>query len=348
MLIEGANGSGKTSILEALHYGCFLKSFRTNQVKDLLAFDSTHFFLKVEFEEKAGDENQVQVGLSLVDSSPKRLVRFNKKVINSYRDLISRYRIISLTEDDLQLVQGAPEVRRYFLNQLAVLFNPDFINNLKKYKQIKEQRNTIISTIHENALTSSEELKIWSKQLWEESIVIQKERINHLKVLEDHINNILTKAFPSIDLEISFQYSVKNSIWKGTFEKFWNEYKGKKLTSEWRMRRGLFGAHLDDFIITFKEKNSPKSKARSFASRGQQKLVLFLIKIALAQKLEELGMQVALLLDDFLTDFDHQRLTDSLSLLSKLSCQVFITCPLKTLITEHYTGSADLMQVISL
>lgn len=343
VLIEGANGSGKTTILEALHYGCFLKSFRTNRVRDLFSFDQKNFFLQVDFEEKAGDFNHVQVGISLDEKAPKRLVKFNKKVIKSYRDLISHYRIVSLTENDLMLVQGAPEVRRYFLNQLCVLFKPDLIGHLRKYKQILEHRNSILSTINESMLTKNTELKIWSKQLWEESRLLQQERIAHLKELEKDINELLAEHFSSLDLKIGFSYQVKNKISDyETFEDFWKGY-SSKLETEWRWRRSLFGAHLDDFSVIFQEK-----KAKQFASRGQQKLVLFLLKIALAEKLEKKNMQVTLLLDDFLTDFDHQRLTDCLSLLSKLSCQVFITCPLKSLITKHYTESPDLMQVISL
>ena len=125
------------------------------------------------------------------------------------------------------------------------------------------------------------------------------------------------------------------------------------------MRRSLFGAHLDDFSIDFyakegeegaKEGNRSQKnfKARRFASRGQQKLVIFLLKIALAQQLEKEQMQVTLLLDDFLTDFDHKRLSECLMLLSSLSCQVFITCPLRSLITQHYTDDKNLMQIISL
>ena len=148
VVIEGNNGSGKTTILEALHYTCFFKSFRSNRAKDLIAFDHKHFFSQVNFEESSGALNQIQVGLSHEDGeTQKRLVRFNKKLIKSYRDIISHYRIISLVESDMQLVQGAPEERRYFLNQLLVLFDADFFVCLRKYKQILEHRNSILMNV---------------------------------------------------------------------------------------------------------------------------------------------------------------------------------------------------------
>jgi len=329
VLIEGGNGSGKTTILEALHYGCFLKSFRTNQSKELVSFDQKHFFIQVHFDEKQGDHNQVQIGATFENGQKKQLVKFNKKTIKSYRDLIAHYRIVSLAEDDMQLVQGAPEHRRYFLNQMLVLFEPDQLATLRQYRQVLEHRNQMLIQSQRG-----KHLEIWTKQLWELSLSIQNKRVAYLQELEEKINMLLRNHFPSLNLEIAFCYRPKEikppSNTTETFDLFWQVYKEKKLDDELRWRRSLFGAHLDDFSIIFQEK-----KARHFASRGQQKLVLFLIKIALAQQLEAKGMQICLLLDDFLTDFDNGRLADCLSLLTKLPCQVFVTCPLKSIILKH-------------
>jgi len=347
-LIEGGNGSGKTTILEALHYGCFLKSFRTNRAKDLVSFEQDNFFIQINFEEKQGDHNQIQIGVSFEENPKKQLVRFNKNVIKSYRDLIDRYRVVSLAESDLQLVQGAPEYRRYFLNQLLALFEPDFLSQLRKYRQILEHRNQVLMQAGGNGQSFHAELEVWSKQLWEQSILIQSKRAYYLAMLESEINSLLATQFSSLDLTIAFIYQPKCNITAKSFASFWKDYQVKKLTDELLWRRSLFGAHLDDFSIIFQEK-----KARYFASRGQQKLMLFLIKVAIVQQLESKGMHVSLLLDDFLTDFDNARLADCLTLLSKLSCQVFVTCPLKSLIIKHHqfgkkpTKSKDI-QIISL
>jgi DNA replication and repair protein RecF len=341
-LLEGGNGTGKTSILEALHYGCFLKSFRTNKSKELVSFDKQHFFLNVDFQESAGDYNKVQVGVSFENGKQKKLVRFNQKVIKSYRDLVSRYRIISLAEEDLQLVQGAPEHRRNFLTQILVLFEPDSTILLKKYKQVLEHRNKLLMNMLQNIIAphslqnASDELKIWTKQLWELSRQIQKKRIYYLKKLESVISELT-------DNQITFSYTVKNDIDEKNLDLFLKRYNEKIIYEEKRWGRSLFGVHLDDFSIDFQ-----KTRARHYASRGQQKLVVFLVKISLAKELEKMGQQATLLLDDFLTDFDENRLYDCLELIKSLSCQVFLTCPVKRLILKNIKKDQNLFQIITL
>src|ERR1700722_15244121 len=76
LLIEGINGTGKTSLLEAFYYACYLKSFRTHTQKELLNFESDSFFIKLSV--SMHDENHtIQVGFS----PSKRIVRVDEKSV---------------------------------------------------------------------------------------------------------------------------------------------------------------------------------------------------------------------------------------------------------------------------
>ena len=110
------------------------------------------------------------------------------------------------------------------------------------------------------------------------------------------------------------------------FSDFWKNYKVKQLLLEQKWGRSLFGAHLDDFSIHFDGK-----KARIFASRGQQKLIVFLIKLAQLYQLYHHHETSTLLLDDFLTDFDQKHFHECIDALLALpkDTQTFITTPLK-------------------
>ena len=96
-LIEGLNGTGKTSLLEALHYVCYLRSFRTHIPSELVQFGQEHFFIRAQLQKEDHEQHNLQVGFS----HKKRLVKVDEKSIGSYKEILNYYRIVTLTEDDL-------------------------------------------------------------------------------------------------------------------------------------------------------------------------------------------------------------------------------------------------------
>ena len=112
---------------------------------------------------------------------------------------------------------------------------------------------------------------------------------------------------------------------------------------EMMQRRSLFGAHLDDFSMTFQGKS-----CRTYASRGQQKLLIFLLKLAhitLLRKESPSG-GVVLLVDDFMTDFDQERAQALIPLMTSLPTQLIVTTPVEGLVKDklkpYKTQSIDI------
>ncbi len=343
VVLEGDNGSGKTTILEALYYACYFRSFRTRLNRELLNFEKDHFFMQVDFEEEFDhNKNEIQIGYSKKDG---KLIKFNKKPVVSFKDIISRYKIISLSQDDMQLVIGAPEFRRAYLNQSLFLLDPQLAVSLKEYKKVLEQRNRFIMLNAHRAITGNkkDELYSWTEQLWQRSNLLQEQRIKFLKKVENKVNLFLKKYFLTLDsvssdISIELNYSKKNIKRKSgtlnvssedSFKTFWEYYEKELIEKEQRWQRTLFGVHLDDFTINFKKK-----RARFFASRGQQKLILFLLKVVQLLEIQENESGV-LLLDDFLTDFDINKLLGAISLLKDQNFQFFVTSPIKSFIKSR-------------
>jgi DNA replication and repair protein RecF len=323
LLISGLNGSGKTSLLEALHYACYLRSFRTHIPRELVHFEQPHFFIKLALQLDTDATHEIQIGFS----GKKKLVKIDKKVADSYKELLDYYRIVTVHEEDLTIIKGAPEIRRLFIDQAIVLENVEFMASLKQVRQIVQQRNALL--LQKNP--SKEHQLLWAEQLWNSSIIIQKMRNAYLMQLLICMQRLMRDWFGD-SIEITGEYLAKNMDTQETFQQFIvrNE---KLFVQEFALERSLFGAHLDDFTISFRGKAS-----RLYASRGQQKLIVLLLKIAQLKKLaatDRAAPQAIFLIDDFMSDFDQETAQRLLELLINLKNQLIFTSPVKGGIFEQ-------------
>jgi len=314
ILIYGQNGIGKTSLLEALYYACYLRSFRTRNPRDLVALTKDSFFITLRVHDKLSHDSLTHT-ISVGFSDNKRLVKINNQATTSYKDLLSYYRVVGLTEDDLMLIKGSPEERRAFVDQALLLKNSHFLAKTKEFRVILDNRNALLN----NGSFDKEEYAIWTQKLWTITRELQDMRIQLLKELEHDINHMLATHIDP-DIAVTFNYQAKKS--SGLPFKEFLEKNADLLADEIRFQRSLFGAHLDEFIITFEGK-----KSRAYASRGQQKMVLLLIKTAQIKQLIKEKGPVIFLLDDFMTDFDAQRSELLLPVLLDLDCQLIFTSP---------------------
>ena len=336
VIFHGMNGKGKTSLLEALHYAAYLRSFKNITSKDIAQFGTDNFFIKIGLLEANNNEplaRSLQVGFS----DQTKLVKIDQQTVTSYKELLAYYRAVSVTEDDLELVQQGPKVRRFFLDQLIVMIQPSLSQLFKDLRAIVERRNKFF--IQQKG--DKEEYLVWTEQLWKTSYAIQQERLGLLGKLEQIASQLLEQFFgPEIDFLL--QYQAKRLL-HTTMEEF-IIHNPTLYDQERRASRSLFGAHLDDFSITFEQK-----KSRLFLSRGQQKLVTLLLKVAQVKLLQtiEHDSGVILLLDDFMTDFDATKVAQLLATLRQMNTQIFITCPILEGGISHYL-SPDEAQVIAI
>jgi len=314
-LITGPNGSGKTSILEALHYLCYLRSFRSPSPRHLVNFDQDSFFLRADVEDLTkATTDEIKAGFS----AGKRLVKLNQRPICSYKELVDYYRVITITEDALDLIKGGPEERRSFLDQAIMLYEPEYTLLIRNYRQILENRNSLLA----KGTYSLPSYRLWTEQLWEKSAEIQHKRILLLEELVKQTNLLLNGYFDE-KMEIELVYRKKRVGKSPSLDDFLAS-DARLMDDEGRYGRTLFGAHLDDFSVNFQSK-----KSKMYASRGQQKLIMVLLKIAQLQDLTARKGPALLLLDDFMTDFDKKRGSLIIHIVAQLNCQTIFTCPLQ-------------------
>lgn len=315
ILLEGGNGAGKTSLLEALYYGCYLRSFRTHIPRELSQFGTKDFFIRIDFDASFSgqqSEHDIQIGFA----AGKRLVKIDRKAIASYKELMDYYRIVSLTEDDLELIKGSPEIRRSYIDQVILLYDPLYAADIRALKAVAHNRNIFLLS----RSTSEDMYDVLTQQLWQKSVVVRKRRQEMLEQLKVQLDHCLATGFAQENLSISLTYKPK----LGHFDDLILLQEAYPHLKEQEMRQGrsLFGAHLDDIHLLFQDKQS-----RMYASRGQQKLAVLLLRIAQVQLLCLHKGAPVVLLDDFMTDFDQERAQALLNLLESLDCQLIFTSP---------------------
>lgn len=314
VVLQGLNGAGKTSLLEALHYACYLRSFRTYSPQELARLGEKSFFIKVGISAQPTEAHahEIQVGFS----GKRRMVKVDQKQVVSYKELLEYYRIITLTEDDLALIKEGPEIRRAFLDQVIMMYDPDFIHLSKKLRYTVDNRNALFK----RGSISQDSYDFWTEQLHEVSGQVRMARKAALQELVVGVDALIAQFFPQeVSIECLYQ-SKKESA--ASYQAFMEQHP-LLMHEEMSQGRSLFGAHLDDFLISFKQQ-----KSRIFASRGQQKLIIMLLKVAQIQALmKRCSIKPIFLLDDFMTDFDEKRGSVLLDVLKMLDCQLIFTAP---------------------
>ncbi|MBN2267198.1 MAG: DNA replication/repair protein RecF [Candidatus Babeliaceae bacterium] len=298
-LCEGANGTGKTALLEALAYACYLRSFRTHAPREIIRWENEGFFIKLKGTNNLDDTWDLSVAVT----GNRRIIKCDGVSITSFHDLFATYRSISIIGDDLKLVAGFPDERRLFLDQAITLANQGYSAQLRSLRTIVRQRNALLAQPSlDNAAYS-----IWTERLELISKEVRGIRKTYLTSLESTLKKLSEKLAGPLSrqsLTLSYQEQPQTTLLKDR---------------ELRLHRSLYGAHLDDVVILWQGR-----PARLYASRGQQKLIVLLLKIAQACLLTRLPI---ILIDDFATDFDDRILNSLLNLIFQLKMQAIFTAP---------------------
>jgi len=313
VFIVGDNGSGKTSLLEALFFASSVRSFKTFHSKELPTFNQLNFFLKIDF----NDFDSLQIGF--LDSVKK--IRFNNSLINNHQQLASFYQAVALTQDDLGIIQESPEYRRLFLDSLLCQMYPEVCKLIQKLKAAVSKKNELLSLrrVHDSVLYD-----LLTEDIIQLSNQLKEYRINLLNEITEIIAPLQNCLF-SLKATFKFLYKEKKIDY------------GSLLSRECQQGRVLHGAHLDDFEITINTIN-----VRFFGSRGQQKGALFILKIAhiiLLIKYHANSKKV-FLVDDFISDLDQATIHFLIDFLLTLDVQIFLTMPIKdqTIINRYTEG----------
>lgn len=288
-VITGKNGSGKTSLLEAIFIALQGSSFKGVD-SDLLRAGTPWW----------------RVELAL-DNGTKRVVTFNpdkeerRKVFvvdnkTTYRlPIKSRYPIVLFEPDDLRLLHGSPLRRRQFIDRFIGQLNPSYTSLLHKYERALRQRNNLLK----KQLTTGDELFVWDIALSQYGADIIEQRT----LICEQINAKLNEAYCNIS-------GTKDSVSVHYSHTAIGDIKQKLLRDlalaagrDRQLGSTSVGPHRHDIIFQFN--NSP---ALSTASRGEVRTIVLAIKfIEVDIVRQQTGIAPIILLDDVFSELDVTR-----------------------------------------
>ncbi|NLJ72131.1 MAG: DNA replication and repair protein RecF [Syntrophomonadaceae bacterium] len=314
-IIIGKNGEGKTNLLEAIYMMSGNSSFRTNTDQDLINYDALYYIIRAKYNCLEKDYNII---LNYNLNVSKEMKLNNKKVALSNDELL---KVVLFTPDDLYLVKGSPQKRRYFLDFILKQLDAEYKLILDNYSKLLRKRNLLLK----NDQTNSKNFTIVNDLFLENASKLILLRLNFITIYEEiakevfkEINNNLNNlkiryalSFPvnsdKINLDILINSLAKQLQAKSTIEK--------------RRRSTVAGPHLDDLHIYLDNRI-----ARNFASQGQQRNIAITMKLAELYVFKKImGFYPLFLLDEVLAELDNEKRQLLMDLLINADYQSFLT-----------------------
>lgn len=304
-ILVGNNAQGKSNLLEAVELLATLKSRRTNRDRDLVWEGAAAGQILATLERTYGT---AELAITLRGSG-RRTLAVNGEPVRRHLDFLGLLNAVEFSSLDLELVRGAPEVRRNWLDALLLQLEPLYAYILHQYCQVLRQRNALLKTLRpldpQSLSATASQLQLWDRQLAEAGSRVARRRARVLARLAP-----LARAWHasiSGQAEVLAVDYLPNVSWEGddparVQQAFLQRLEGRRL-AERQLGTTVVGPHRDD--VQFSLNGTP---AKSYGSQGQQRTLVLALKLAELKLIEEVvGEPPLLLLDDVLAELDSQR-----------------------------------------
>ncbi|HAC19953.1 MAG TPA: DNA replication/repair protein RecF [Dehalococcoidia bacterium] len=324
ILLEGANGQGKSNLLEAAYLLAIAKSNRASMDREM-----------VRSEARIGPQPHAQIlaHLTLADGDVRLQVDFSPSgnsgnphseaetatseaavFHKSFRvngvgrrasSVVGVLNAVMFGAEDLELVYGTPSIRRRYLDILISQLDDRYLRSLQRYHKILAQRNHLLKRIRHRS-ASPDELQFWDVELIAEASFIIEQRANTLASLNDIVAPLHSELAGADDmLELVYRPSIDipQEVTVDVAAEILTEGLADERSREIAQGFTILGPHRDDV-----EPQIAGMQASAYASRGQVRTVVLAMKLAEAEHLKRRrGQEPVLLLDDVLSELDSGR-----------------------------------------
>jgi DNA replication and repair protein RecF len=322
-VVSGPNGAGKTNLLEALYFGCTGRSCRTTNEREVVRFGAGTTRVVVE---ASGEDGTHEFSVGFTPGQPKR-IRVDGAPVDRLLDLPDRPLMTVFLPDRLELIKGAPSLRRAHLDQFVGALWPARTATRRAYAQALAQRNALIGRIR-SGQGSRDSLSTWDAQLARYGVALMEDRRAAIETIIEPFGRLCADL--GLDGSPAIAYRPRSRA-----------PDADQLAAELAERvngdleRGFtsHGPHRDDAVLS-----RDGHELRAYGSQGQQRLALLALLLAERDAIASYRPSPPLmLLDDVMSELDRDRRVALVELLRRASGQSVIT----TTDLDHVPGGAD-------
>lgn len=303
-LITGDNGAGKTSLLEAIYLLGRGKSFRHRDTGPFIRTGCKHCMVLADLVKEDG--TKTRLGIERASASIR--VRQDTQDVLKRSSLLRALPLQIIAPKSHELIEMGPESRRNFMDYGMFHVEHGYLELLSEYSRALKQRNA--------ALRSSDLclVRSYDPLLSSLALKIHNYRSAYVEILNTDLHQTLSK------LEVSFSVDLALKAGMDEEESFEDQLRKKESLD---LKRGYtsIGIHRADLIV-----RSNNALAAHRLSRGQQKILVYALKIAQSRIFQrKTGLLPILMVDDLTAELDGKHLGRVLKLFEELRLQVFIT-----------------------
>ncbi len=332
----GANGQGKTNLVEAIEYLSRLDSHRVSSDVPLVRVGTERAVVRAEV---VRGERTALLELEIIPGKSNR-ARINRGDLPRVRDLVGVLRTVTFSPGDLDLVKGDPSDRRHFLDALLVLRTPRLAGVKADYDRVLRQRNTLLKSAGRRRNVEVATLDIWDENLARLGGELVAQRLTLLDDLAPH----LVEAHLRVAAGASAHRRDVTAVYRSSTQMEADERDqhaiAQVLLAEIGRRRGdeldrgvsLVGPHRDEVVLSVGD-----LPAKGYASHGESWSLALALRLASFDLLRSEGDDPVLILDDVFAELDGGRRQQLAELVSTAE-QVLVTAAVAADVPAELAG----------
>lgn len=301
IILEGKNGSGKTSVLEAIFFALRGRSFRTRCPVDLIHYGSSEARILLTLQ----SDRQHFIGASV--EKRKKVQHLDGSPVNKISEIASRFPVAYLGSKSYELVESSPGIRRRFLDWGVFHVKPQYLSLWRLWRRAHRHRNVYLRSGRIN-----DEVEAWSIEVSKYGEQVSRAREEYVKLLNDELSKLSDwqNLFRGAKLVFRRGWSDEQTLYEAI---------KRNRAREVKSQRSVVGPQYDDWSLDLMDGKT------SGLSQGQQKIACFWLWHVQCRILTAIGNPPLLLVDDLSADLDLNAQQEAVDALTNVVDQSWFT-----------------------